>query len=366
VAKTRRSFFPYRRPKVSLTHRSSLIPFPKSSHLLFAGLALVLGMVGLRASETDAVQVLTLAEAREFALANHPRVAAARHEAGAADEAVKEVRSAEFPTVNLYGTAAGANSANDRIMAGALNNPSIYDRVAGGVSVSQLITDFGHTANLRAGSQCEARAESEKAADVREQVWLKASTSYYSALEAQAVLQVAHETVQSRTLLLEQVQALATNQLKSELDVSFARVALEEGRLLEERAQNGVDAAMATLTSALGLRDTRPFQLVEPPTPLLATNAVEALIQTALGQRPELLSRRARRDAAQRFARSEKDARRPTISAEGVMGNSPNHDDRLANNYAAADLNVSLPVFSGGRNCWRRRRLKPCAMPRKT
>jgi len=292
--------------------------------------------------------MLTLAEACQLALRQHPRVAAAQYQAGAADEAVKEARSAELPSANLYGTAAGANIANDRILAGDINNPSVYDRVAGGLNVSQLITDFGHTANLKASSQFAARAENENAADVREQVWLQAATSYYGVLEAQAVLQVARETVQSRKLLLEQVSALATNQLKSELDVSFAQVALEEGQLLLERAQNGLDAAMATLNDSLGLRESRNFQLVEPPPPVMATNDVEDLIQTALGQRPELLSLRAAGDAAQRFARSERDARRPTISAEGVVGNSPIHDDRLADNYAAADLNISLPLFSGG------------------
>ena len=302
----------------------------------------------LPAAETNTLPVLTLPGACQLALRQHPRVGAAQSQAGAAAEAVKAARAAELPSVNLYGTAAGANTANDRILAGDINNPSVYDRVAGGLNVSQLITDFGHTANLKAGSQFQARAENENAADVREQVWLQAATSYYGVLEAQAVLQVAQETVQSRRLLLEQVSALATNQLKSELDVSFAQVALEEGQLLLERAQNGLDAAQATLNDSLGLREPRPFQLVEPPPPVLPTNDVEDLIQTALGQRPELLSLRAASDAAQRFAWSERDARRPTLSAEGVVGNSPMHDDRLAGNYAAADLNVSLPLFSGG------------------
>jgi outer membrane protein len=303
----------------------------------------------LPAAETNAVQTLTLAEAWQLALHNHPRVAAARYQAGAAEEAVKEARSAELPAANLYGTAAGANTANDRIMAGGLNNPSVYDRLAGGLSVSQLITDFGRTVNLKAGAQFEAQAENENAAEVREQVWLQAATSYYGVLEAQAVLKVAQETVESRKLLLAQVSALATNKLKSELDVSFAQVALEEGQLLLERAQNGTDAAKATLADALGLREPRQFQLVEQPAPPLpATNDVEELIQTALGQRPELLSLRAGSDAARRFAWSERDARRPVISAEGMIGNSPTHDDRLADNYAAADLNVTLPLFSGG------------------
>jgi len=316
--------------------------------ILLAGLIGLLDCAGARAQTTNALPVLTLAEARQLALENHPRVVAARYQVGAAEESVKEARSASLPVATLYATAAGADSDSTRILAGGINNPSVYDRLAGGLSVTQLITDFGRTANLQAGSELEALAERDNTADVREQVWLQASTSYYRVLEAQSVLSVARDTVQSRQLLLEQVTTLATNKLKSELDVSFAQVALQEGQLLLERAQNSLDAAQATLTDSLGLPESRQYQLVEPPPSDLTSNDVEQLIQTALGQRPDLLSLRAERDAAQRFAWSERDARRPTVSAEGVIGNSPIHDDHLDDNYAAADLNISLPIFSGG------------------
>jgi len=316
--------------------------------ILLAGLIGLLDCAGVRAQTTNALPVLSLAEARQLALENHPRVVAARYQVGATEESVKEARSASLPVATLYATAAVADSDSTRILAGGINNPSVYDRLAGGLSVTQLITDFGRTANLQAGSEFEALAERDNTADVREQVWLQASTSYYRVLEAQSVLSVARDTVQSRQLLLEQVTTLATNKLKSELDVSFAQVALQEGQLLLERAQNSLDAAQATLTDSLGLPESRQYQLVEPPPSDLTSNDVEQLIQTALGQRPDLLSLRAERDAAQRFAWSERDARRPTVSAEGVIGNSPIHDDHLDDNYAAADLNISLPIFSGG------------------
>ena len=303
----------------------------------------------LGAQETNLPPVLTLDAARQLALQNHPRIVASRFQVGAAQEAVKEARSAALPAASLFGTAAGEDSGSaTRIMAGGLNNPSVYDRMAGGLGVSQLITDFGRTANLTASSRFQERAESENAADVREQVWLQVSTSYYGVLDAQSILQVAQQTVASRQLMLEQVTTLATNKLRSQLDVSFGQVLLEQGQLLVERAQNGVDAAMARFTDDLGLREKRPFQLVEPPPSTTGTNEVEDLIQTALAKRPELLSLRAQIESARRFARAERDARLPTISALGVIGNSPIHDDRLANNYAAADLNVSLPLFAGG------------------
>ena len=293
--------------------------------------------------------MLTLEQAQTLALHNHPQIAAANYQARAADELVKESRAGYLPTANLYATAAGAGSDNTRIMAGGLNNPSVFDRAAGGLAVSQLITDFGRTANLTASSRYWAQAENQNAAATREQVLLRVDVSYFRALEAQAVRRVAQQTFDTRQLLLDQVNAMATNKLKSELDVSFAHVALEEGRLLMQKAQNDTDAAMASLSAALGNRKYQQFQLVEQALPAsTATNDASEFIEAALRQRPDLLSLRDQRDAAVRLARSERDARMPTVSAIGVAGDSPTHDDRLPDNYIAGGVQLSLPLFAGG------------------
>ena len=99
-------------------------------------------------------------------------------------------------------------------MAGGLNNPSVYDRAAGGLAVSQLITDFGRTANLTASSKFQAQAENQNANATREQVLLQVNVSYFGTLEAQAVLQVAQQTVDTRQLLLDQVSLLASNKMQ--------------------------------------------------------------------------------------------------------------------------------------------------------
>ncbi len=301
------------------------------------------------ADGTTNAPILSLADAQAVALRNHPQIAAANYRARAAEEVVKETRAGYFPTANLYATAAGADSDNTRIMAGGLNNPSVYDRAAGGVEVRQLITDFGRTANLAASSRSQAQAESQNANTTREQVLLQVDTSYFGALQAQAVLHVAQQTFDTRQLLLDQVSALATNKLRSELDVSFAQVELEQGRLLLQKSRNDAAAAMASLSTALGYHEFHQFQLVEQSLPLsTATNDVSGLIQTALSERPELLSLRDQRDAAARFARSERDARLPTLSAVGVAGDAPTHDSRLPDSYAAGGVQASLPLFAGG------------------
>jgi len=78
------------------------------------------------------------------------------------------------------------------------------------------------------------------------------------------------------------------------------------------------------------------------------TNDISALIDEALRDRPEILALSDTRDAALRFARAQKDSRLPTVSAIGVAGASPTHDNRLPDNYAAGGLQLSVPVFAGG------------------
>ena len=304
---------------------------------------------GLAQTNTNVASVLTLADAQKLALQNHPQIAAANYRALAAQEVVKETRAGFFPAVNAFGNVVGAETEDARILAGGLNNPSIYDRVAGGLSVSLLLTDFGRTANLTASSKLQAQAEMQNANATREQVLLQVDARYFSTLEAQAVLHVAQQTVDTRQLLLDQVSLLASNKLKSELDVSFARVAVQESKLLLQKAQNNADDAMTSLSTALGYREPHPFQLADFEESFIAkTNDVSQLVETALAERPELLSLRNEYGAAQKFAKAQRDARLPLVSAVGMIGDSPSHDTHLPDNYEVGGIQLSLPLFAGG------------------
>lgn len=317
--------------------------------IIFALSILAAGSLGVRADSTNAPAALSLADAEKIALRNHPQVAVADYRALAAQEVVKERRAGYYPSANLYGDAVGANSEDARILAGGLNNPSVFDRLAGGISVSQLITDFGRTANLTSSSKFQAQAEDQNANATREQVLLQVNVNYLGTLQAQAVLHVAQQTLDTRQLLLDQVTLLASNKLKSELDLSFASVAVQQSKLLVERAQNDAEAAMASLSTALGYHQPHQFQLSEPDS---FTNAIVSddseLVQTALAQRPELLSLRDQDIAAMKYARAQHDTRLPSVSAFGEAGGSPTHDDHLPDDYAVGGIQISFPLFAGG------------------
>jgi len=118
-------------------------------------LALAIGLSTTVSAQT--VQDLTLAEAEKIAIANHPKIQAAAHLASAAEAQVTQARSAYYPT--LYGSLTGVEAeSNSRVAAGGLNNPIIYDRYANGVSISQLLTDFGRTPALVRSANLSAQA----------------------------------------------------------------------------------------------------------------------------------------------------------------------------------------------------------------
>jgi outer membrane protein len=245
---------------------------------------------------------------------------------------------------------------NTRIAAGALNNPSVFERNAEGIILNQLITDFGRTANLTASAKSKAQAEAQHAEATREEILLQVNSAYFSALEAQSVLNVGQQTVKTRQTLLDQVQELAKNKLRSDLDVSFAKVNLQEGKLLVAQGENDLQASLATLSSVLGYQQEQNFTLAEEPPPDPLNTPTAELVQQALQSRPELARLGYEHDSAVDYAKAEKKLVYPTISAIGTAGIVAIRDEaHLPENYAAGGVNLSLPLFAGGLYSARRR-----------
>jgi outer membrane protein len=289
---------------------------------------------------------LTLKEAEALAVQNHPRLRSAQFSASAAKEITREVRSAYYPYAFGSLTGAGAEQ-NSRITAGALNNPIIYNRYANGLTIGQLVTDFGRTRNLVESSSLGAQAAEQNIEATREEILLRVDRAYYGVLRSQAVLKVAQQTVSDRQTVVEQVTALEKSKLKSALDLSFANVNLAEAKLLLVQAQNDVQATFATLSEALGETQQRLFELQEEPLPSVPLADFPQLVDKAIHDRPDLVSQRITEQASQRFARVERDLWFPTVSVLASAGVTPAREDPLTGHYAAAGVNINIPIFNG-------------------
>lgn len=292
--------------------------------------------------------VLTLKEAEDLALKRNPQISVGRLQALVSLQNVRETRSAWMPNAYLSVTAADAH-VGSRITAGALNNPIIFPRAASGVTVSQLITDFGRTSNLLASSEYQAKAADMLAQATASQIVLAVDQAFFNALETKALVTVAQETVNARQTFVDKIEALTGAKLKSDIDLSFANVDLARGRLLLLEAVNNYEAALNALSAILGYQEQQDFQPVEeikesvPPAP-----DVNPLVMQALRQRPEVQALSDQVTSAEKFASAEHDLKRPTISALAAVGVTPVRSGQpLTSWYGAAGVNINVPLFNG-------------------
>ena len=290
---------------------------------------------------------LTLAEAQQLAIQNDPQFSAARYNAAAAYQVAPQYKAAYEPNFSGNLTGVGADNGS-RLAAGGLNNPVVYNRIGSGLTVGQMITDFGRTSNLIAMAKLNASAQDQVTESTRAQILLATSRAYFAVLRAHSVLTVATQTVAARQTVSDQVTALAESKLKSTLDVSFANVNLADAKLLLVQAQNDLKAAEADLATAIGLPNEAGFDLAEEPMPPQLPDQVADLIRQALQNRPELKDLRLEQSAAERFTKAEHALYFPSIGVVGTAGFVPTGVVNVPGRYGAIGMNVSIPIFNGG------------------
>ncbi|MFN8006515.1 MAG: hypothetical protein U0V70_05735 [Terriglobia bacterium] len=82
-----------------------------------------------------------------------------------------------------------------------------------------------------------------------------------------------------------QVSLLAKNNLRSQLDVSFAEVNVSEAKLLLLNAQDAVQQAFAELTRSMGSDHPANYELVEEPMLPAPPATVEEMVTQAFDNR---------------------------------------------------------------------------------
>jgi outer membrane protein len=292
---------------------------------------------------------LTRMQVEQTALKNNPRVRVSQLLALAQHQVVRQARAAELPTANGAITAEQALEGS-RISAGSLTAPRLFSHAGAGGDFTQLITDFGITHNLVLTQKLQEEAARANSLATREEIVLASDQAFYDALTAQAVLQVAKQTVNSRQATQTQVNQMTKNNLKSTLDLSFANVNLSQSQLLQLDAQNNADATMAALDAVLGLDHEVTYQLIDDATPNNAPPPdFNPLVQTALAQRPDLQSLTFGQQSAQKFARAQWDQLLPSITAAGALGAVPIRVDQYYSNnwWGGIGVNMEIPIFNG-------------------
>jgi len=292
---------------------------------------------------------LTLHAAEQIAIRNNPRVHVGQLLARAQHQVYRETRSAYLP--QLEGGAAGVKADNgSRYTIDDLRSTRLITHVGGGITLDQMIYDFGHTSNLIAASKLREKAQNANALASRLDVVLVTDQAFYNALEAQALVRLAQQTVDTRDTTNRQITELTKNKLRSDLDLAISQENVEQAKLLLLDAQTQYQTELNALTAVLGFDqpihceltdDTRAVSLPPPDQ--------DALVQLALKQRPDLMALNYDQQAAKKYSRAQHEQMLPTFATIGTVGVTPVRSDAYfdSNWFGAVGLTLKVPIFNG-------------------
>src|ERR1700677_4300799 len=255
--------------------------------LILCSLGLLVGDAHRAMPQAAQAPALSLADAEARTLKNQPRLAAEALRAQALGKRVQQARSAYFPQLTANLTAVKANG-DSAVAAGAVTTSSISTRVAGGVSLTQLVTDFGRTRDLVRSTQLTAKAALQRTEDLKLQILRDVDQAYFATEAAESVRGTAQAVLDFRKTSLRQLSALAQSQLRSTLDVQFAQVLVSEAQMAVVHADSGVQEARAQLAATMGEDNVPDYVLAEQPQPPVLEDDVAVYIQEALNTRPDL------------------------------------------------------------------------------
>jgi outer membrane protein len=292
---------------------------------------------------------MTLQQAEQIAIQNNPHISVRQLLARAQHQVYRETRSAYLPHINLGAVGERADSGS-RYTFDNLRSTRLLSHVGGGLDMSQLIIDFGHTSNLIASSKLQEKAQNAHAMASELDIVMMTDQAFYNTLEAQALLKVAQQTVDTRQTTDEQIAELTKNKLRSDIDQAFSTENVDRAKLLLLDAQDQYNKDLNALTSLLGFDHPMQYTLVtdDSDVPLPPPDQDE-LVKVALQQRPDLIELDYSQKAAKKYARAEWDQLLPSLHTMGVVGVTPVRTDKYfdSNWFGGIGLNLEVNIFNG-------------------
>jgi outer membrane protein len=308
---------------------------------------------------------LTLGQAIEVALHNHPRGLAARSEAASVGETVGEARSQLLPQV--YGSAQYLGATDNGIGDASYLNPGYVPRFPGmahnrsaaasqtfvpgnnyetALGASQFLFDFGRRRGVVQQREYESSAAHAASKFTDLDLTYETSQRYFALLAAHQKVKVYEKAVAERAEDLHAAQVKASAGLVPQIDASTAQAELERAKVELLDAQNLVQTSKAALDNAMGLGpEATDYKLAGVLTYRALSGDVETYYATALQMRPDLaeIEDQARAEGA-KITQYRSDFF-PTVNA--VAGyNALGTGTPAANNYDAGIV-INWPIFNG-------------------
>lgn len=322
-----------------------------------------------RATAKSTGSPLPLNDAIRTGLATHPLIERSRYSAIIAKAQTRQVRGERYPWIEA---SIAGSSGSLRIV--TTDGKTIHDRgghgfdpggalakhnqnmVSGGFMINQLISDFGYTAHRILATEANEAASEKEILTNKAFVILNVQRAYFNSLLQQNLVTIATETVKRRQAIRAQVQALYQHHIKSKIDLDLMLVEVSTAELALIKAQNDLQQSFALLNNAMGVEGPNWYELEHIPIQVTPSQPVEALVDTGLSDRPELLGHRDRLVASEELLQAVKSLNFGSLSAVGSIGITQYgdvHDGGIPSDGAAPfwgfGATMQVPLFTGFR-----------------
>jgi len=331
----------------------------KKWQAVFLVLAAILFLGPGAAAAAETAGRLSLQQAIDIALKEHPSLKESKEKVFAARYQIGSARAAYLPQVtythnfywgNAFPATSGAVSGGPPGLGSSLGGQTT-DYYVNRFSLNQLIYDFGKTPGQIAQSRATFHQTEEDYAGNRQKVVLDARTAYYGYLASLRARKVTEEAVRQNQELVKQAQGFFTVGLKAKIDVTKAEANLYNAEADLIKARNGVELSKVTLMTALGLK-TFPYEGVEDTLEVTPQPLSRAELKAqALNRRPEVLRNRYQQDFDKAAIRVARAGWFPTVSSLAAYGwsgpSAPFSNNAFDNKSWWVGAGVTLPLFDG-------------------
>jgi TolC family type I secretion outer membrane protein len=282
---------------------------------------------------------LTLSECIDIALENNPAIQSYFFNTGIYKSRIGQARSAYFPQIDLEASYDRFNSAIDNDFFDTNNNNFFT-----GVSLNQLIYDFGRTPTNIKINKINYNASTEDLKNQIRQVVFDVKQNYYLVLLKIQTRNVFEEAILLYEQQLKQAQALYEAGFKAKIDVITAEVNLNNAKLDLITAQNDLEASIEYLNNVMGLPGFDGYALSGELKYIDYAVDFEEMINKAYAQRPDLQSVKLSKDSAIQSKRYAKKEYLPTIRGKSAFG--ARGDNSMDPSWSVGAV-FSVPVFNG-------------------
>ena len=226
------------------------------------------------------------------------------------------------------------------------------------VTLQYLIFDFGKREGKVAYAKQEKLAAGADVIQVNQALAFRVASAYYQLVTAQERLQAAQDILRTAQTTQDAAENRLHNGLATLPDVLNARAETAQAAFDEESADGDEKIARVTLTEAVGA-DPSPNVVIDSqrsaPLPEKLTTSIEALIDRAMKDRPDLMAQTLRIRSAEARIRAARAEYKPQIVLSASAAQTslwPTADYGVLGNASeptwSVELGIRWRIFDGG------------------